>query len=315
MENIKIIIKIIITVFIIIVVAGMYKFNYLANKKGYDVDGNNITQSEKISYLEKRSVDLEKDGIRIIDSEDEFGDRIKETLYLGTSDKNPLKDVSLLARRLWYSEFIGMDKGGIMEKYESFRDSDFENTGELKEQFDFDILLNNLLKRVGLQPHNGEHIESLINDLKYDNITSDTDEVEMMTIRIPNLEWSDDVGDFVVKYKEYSVKKTPKILDAVYKKLFELNSYNGKYEGLIFNSVSIDKNKTAKIILSGSWFPGGDMSQLFFRKNIDEAAFQFDTVDMVTVYVDGKLFDWCIDDESDGEGGCNESAQYWIDKK
>lgn len=32
----------IVLVIVIIVLAGMYKFNYLANQEGYDVDGNKI---------------------------------------------------------------------------------------------------------------------------------------------------------------------------------------------------------------------------------------------------------------------------------
>ena len=32
----------IVSIFIIVVIAGMYKFNYLANQPGYDCDGNKI---------------------------------------------------------------------------------------------------------------------------------------------------------------------------------------------------------------------------------------------------------------------------------
>jgi hypothetical protein len=50
--------KIIITfivIFIAIIVAGSYKFNYLASLEGYDVDGNKI----RIHY----TWDMNKDGI------------------------------------------------------------------------------------------------------------------------------------------------------------------------------------------------------------------------------------------------------------
>lgn len=36
----KIIIATVIAILLLIAVAGMYKFNYLANQPGYDVDGN-----------------------------------------------------------------------------------------------------------------------------------------------------------------------------------------------------------------------------------------------------------------------------------
>ncbi|MCK5814622.1 MAG: hypothetical protein KAH07_01635 [Flavobacteriaceae bacterium] len=32
----------VVTIIIIIILAGVYKFNYLANQPGYDVDGNKI---------------------------------------------------------------------------------------------------------------------------------------------------------------------------------------------------------------------------------------------------------------------------------
>ena len=36
----------IVSVVIIVIIAGMYKFNYLANQPGYDCDGNKIQQTE-----------------------------------------------------------------------------------------------------------------------------------------------------------------------------------------------------------------------------------------------------------------------------
>ena len=38
-----------VTVIIIVILAGVYKFNYLANQPGYDCDGNN-------NYLEEKQV-------------------------------------------------------------------------------------------------------------------------------------------------------------------------------------------------------------------------------------------------------------------
>lgn len=42
----KITLAVIITIIILIALAGMYKFNYLANQPGYDVDGNKIEIAE-----------------------------------------------------------------------------------------------------------------------------------------------------------------------------------------------------------------------------------------------------------------------------
>jgi len=39
----KWIIIVLLTIMILVALAGMYKFNYLASQKGYDCDGNKIT--------------------------------------------------------------------------------------------------------------------------------------------------------------------------------------------------------------------------------------------------------------------------------
>ena len=46
----------IITVMILIALAGMYKFNYLASLKGYDVDGNKIDTTETYNLIEGDSI-------------------------------------------------------------------------------------------------------------------------------------------------------------------------------------------------------------------------------------------------------------------
>ena len=42
MKITKIIIIGVVIIFVLTAIAGMYKFNYLANQSGYDVDGNKI---------------------------------------------------------------------------------------------------------------------------------------------------------------------------------------------------------------------------------------------------------------------------------
>ena len=48
-------------VFVLIALAGMYKFNYLANQPGYDVDGNRLTIHP--------SWDIDNDGIHDCESD------------------------------------------------------------------------------------------------------------------------------------------------------------------------------------------------------------------------------------------------------
>lgn len=45
-KTITIITTFILSILLIIILAGMYKFNYLANQPGYDVDGNKIETLE-----------------------------------------------------------------------------------------------------------------------------------------------------------------------------------------------------------------------------------------------------------------------------
>ncbi len=144
-------------------------------------------------------------------------------------------------------------------------------------------------------------------------ITSETEDQntqETMTVMIPKLEWNDTVGEFVVNYHQATVPKSPAVLNAVYKKLFDENEYNGTYEGTHFKSVSII-NGVAQVYLTGTWYPTGDMSKLYFTRNIEAAAFQYPNVKEVQVYLNGEPFDWCIDDESDGENGCPETQYLW----
>jgi len=49
---IKWILMILLTMLILVVLAGMYKFNYLASKKGYNCDGNKIETPENLNNEE-----------------------------------------------------------------------------------------------------------------------------------------------------------------------------------------------------------------------------------------------------------------------
>ena len=103
-------------------------------------------------------------GVEFIDSEDINGENVKETVWV--KKIVPIKEVSLNARLIWEDEFLGKKKEEILKKYKGFVEKDFKNTGELRNQLDIDILLNNVLERSGLEPINEEHIEALVADIK-----------------------------------------------------------------------------------------------------------------------------------------------------
>ena len=63
----KKILILLISIIVIIVLAGTYKFNYLASQPGYDVDGNKIDTT--ISKSLHPSWDINKDGLN--DCEDD----------------------------------------------------------------------------------------------------------------------------------------------------------------------------------------------------------------------------------------------------
>ncbi len=140
--------------------------------------------------------------------------------------------------------------------------------------------------------------------------TSDNEKGTMI-VRVPK------IGEGgTTAFDPVEVKKSPAVLNAVYRALFKIQSGDGSrvWNGLQFDSVSIDSG-VAKVELSGSWLPGGDMSGYRFRRLIDAAAFQYPNVDRVVVFLNGNAFDWCIDDVSGGENGCPTHPRYWDDDR
>ena len=121
------------------------------------------------------------------------------------------------------------------------------------------------------------------------------------------------------------VPESPAVLNAVYRALFDAprTVLYGEFEahsqgsnpssgsGLDFQSVAIN-NSVATVNLVGN-FMTQEMADFAFRKQINEAAFQYPSVDIVEVFLNGERFDWCIADQSDGEGGCPDDPRYWID--
>jgi flagellar basal body-associated protein FliL len=139
-------------------------------------------------------------------------------------------------------------------------------------------------------------------------VTNSTLAQEMMTVRVP-VDY--DMVSQEVKFEKVRVSKSPGVLDAVLTTLFQQESQNGSYNGYNFESVSI-QDGVAQVYLTGSHFPLGGLSMLYFRRFIEAAVFQYNTVDSLMVYVNSVIFDFCVDDQSGGEGGCPQTPQYWI---
>ncbi|MEA4910779.1 hypothetical protein SDC9_07724 [bioreactor metagenome] len=126
-------------------------------------------------------------------------------------------------------------------------------------------------------------------------------------------------------YAPHAVPKTEKVLETTYSLLFDIkhgpeistdgfrNTVAG-FEKTFFDKVVLN-NGIAKVYLTGSVMSPGICADPEFKAQIEAAAFQFDSVKEVQVYLNDKRFDWCILDLSDGEGPCKAGPQYWITVK
>ncbi len=122
-------------------------------------------ENKTAGELEER---LKKLGLKIEKTFDEnSGKEYNETVFPGINSMQNIKP----ALREYFREKItgGRDDigaGEIRKNFPGIREEDFKNTGHLKYQADFDILLFNILTRTGLEPINGQQIDELIDDLK-----------------------------------------------------------------------------------------------------------------------------------------------------
>lgn len=164
----------------------------------------------------------------------------------------------------------------------------------------------------------GEYCDGSMQD---DNPSSRT------VLQIPLIKQGGNVGCGVgIFFAPHGVPKTSAVLDATYRLLFDLKSQPevasdgfqnvvGDYLGLHYDSVSIT-NGTAKLMLLGNMSGPGHCAEPAFREQINQAAFQFDSVKKIEVYLNGKLFDWCQTSVADpSEDKCDTTPRYWIDSK
>ena len=129
-----------------------------------------------------------------------------------------------------------------------------------------------------------------------------------------------------ILFAPHTVPKTTAVLDATYKMLFDIKTEPeikndgirnpiGSYTKLFYKSVSIE-NGTAKVMLTGSMYGPGECSFPEIREQINQSAFQFNTVSKIEVYLNGKIFDWCSVSAADAsESKCGKIPKYWMDNK
>ncbi|PID52086.1 MAG: hypothetical protein CR972_03615 [Candidatus Moraniibacteriota bacterium] len=198
-----------------------------------------------------------------------------------------------------------------------FFDGKVSDTSQQKTPHNFD-------KKEGKRVKNEKELHHAVQQQNEDIIDESVKEMQEDTmISVPFIFGTGNVGCGVgIKFVSYKVEHTQSVLDIVYRKLFDSGleispEYRNpilSYEFLMYDSVVLS-NGNARVYLSGDMRGPGHCTLPEIRALIDEAAFQFDTVDTVTVYLNGEIYDWCEKDLSDGETGCPAKKKLWIDRK
>lgn len=145
-------------------------------------------------------------------------------------------------------------------------------------------------------------------------------------LKIPFVADGGNIGCGVKIFYGYdTATKTPAIMDATYKRLFDIKQWPEIKEDGFRNTVAaftktyFDKvtlsDGLARVYLTGYMMSPGTCADPEFKAQIEAAAFQFENVKKLEVYLNGKIFDWCTLDMSDGEGYCAQGPQYWITNK
>ncbi len=144
-----------------------------------------------------------------------------------------------------------------------------------------------------------------------------------MLVRIPAFQAKQD-GKVYLVWEEREVPRTLRVLNAVYREMFTRPQNQEESEtfypvrpneGLQFDSVRLE-NGVAKVYLVGGYRPAGDMSPYYLRRGVDAAAFQYPTVEVVEVFLNGEKWNWCDYSLADPEeDGCDLRSHYWTDTK
>lgn len=145
-------------------------------------------------------------------------------------------------------------------------------------------------------------------------------------LKIPFVVEGGNIGCGVRIFYGYdTATKTSAVLDATYKRLFDIKEWPEiKEDGFrntvaVFDRVFFDKvileEGIAKVYFMGDIVSPGVCADPEFRAQIEAAAFQFNNIKKLEVYLNSEIFDWCTLDVSGGEGRCAEGPQYWITSK
>lgn len=120
------------------------------------------------------------------------------------------------------------------------------------------------------------------------------------------------------------IPATQGVLNAVYDWMFshpvsyDDNNYSNivaAYPQLDYSNVTIT-NGTAKVYLTGSMAGGpGHCAEPAMAAQIEQAAFQYPSVQRIEVYLNNQLFDWCSISDAPDEGFCANGAMLWAKNK
>lgn len=163
-----------------------------------------------------------------------------------------------------------------------------------------------------------------------DVIFEESTEPETTQISIPlaSLDKPGDFGPFgcqqYINFHPIEIPKTSAVLNGVYSQIFSLpydaipgvedKNIIASQENLNFDSVTLE-NGIASLYLSGTVM-GNHCADEVFRHQIEQSAFQFDTVNSLQVFVNNEIFDWCVLSDADpSESGCDANPKLWITNK
>lgn len=157
--------------------------------------------------------------------------------------------------------------------------------------------------------------------------TNNTDMTEIL-IPLASLDKPGEFGPFgceqYINFHRVKVPKTDAVLQATYSQLFSLphdaipgiedKNIIASQDNLSFESVTLENGKVS-LYLSGSVM-GNHCADEVFRHQIQQSAFQFETVQSLEVYLNNEIFDWCtLSDADPSESGCDINPRPWIVNK
>lgn len=147
----------------------------------------------------------------------------------------------------------------------------------------------------------------------------------MMTVKIPlgdNGNHPNQLGPYgcgtYLAMIDRQLPSSPAVLNSVYSWMFSqpYDIDNGSYANyadsyrVTYNTVSLTGG-VAKLYLTGSMTGPGHCAEPAFKAQVEQAAFQYPTVNVLEVYLNGQLFNWCSISDAPNEGNCAQGPQVW----